>query len=92
MASTWRYIRAASWPCAQRRQVEDPEGSHQLLDSAVVRGVGVVNDPVLERENAHPLTLRHGLINVAEVVLTTVPLLLLREGGVEVVPEIAAEG
>jgi predicted dithiol-disulfide oxidoreductase (DUF899 family) len=76
----------------QRRQVENPEGPHQLLDSAVVGGVGVVHDPVLECERAQPLSLRQGLINVAEVVLGAVSLLLLGEGGTEVVLEVAAEG
>src|SRR5262245_17869424 len=72
---------------AERRQVEDSVGPHQLLDAAAVRGVRVVNDAVLFREGAHSLALRLGLINVAEVVLASVPLLLVRESSAEVVPE-----
>jgi hypothetical protein len=52
----------------------------------------VVHDPVLECEGAHPLSLRQDLVDVAKVVFGTVPLLVLREGGTEVVLEIAAEG
>jgi len=51
----------------------------------------VVHDPVLEREGAHSLSLRQGLVDVAEVVFGTVPLLLVGEGGTEVVLEIAAQ-
>src|SRR5439155_3489298 len=86
-------VRGSFLVTTERRQVEHPVGAHELLDSTVVGGVSVVHDPVLEREGAHPLSLRPGgLVDVAEVVFGTVPLLLLREGGTEVVLEIAAEG
>src|SRR5207248_1624525 len=77
---------------AERRQVEHLVGPHQLLDSTVVGGVGVVNDPVNQREGAHPLPLRLGPVDAAEVVLRTRPLLFLREGGAEVVLEVAPKG
>src|SRR5215213_9594167 len=50
-----------------------------------------MHDPVLEREGAHPLSLRQRMLDVAKVVLRAAPLLLLGEGGAEVVLEIAAE-
>src|SRR5215216_5822688 len=72
------FLVATEW-----RQVQHPVGPHQLLDSAVVGGVGVVHDAVLEREGAHPLSLGRDLVDVAEVVLGPVPLLLLCEGSTE---------
>ena len=51
----------------------------------------MVHDPVLNREGAQPLSLGRGLVDVAEVVVGAAPLLLLREGGPEVVFEIGAE-
>src|SRR5215218_6192263 len=32
----------------ERRHVQEPVGTHQLLDPALIGGVGVVHDPVLE--------------------------------------------
>ena len=40
---------------AERREVEEPVGPHQLLDPPGVGGVGVVDDPVVERRRAHPV-------------------------------------
>src|SRR5919108_544778 len=77
---------------AERRHVEDPERPHELLDPARVGGVGVVDDPVIEREGAQPRRLLPGIVRVAEVMLAAASPLLLGEGGAEVVLEVRAEG
>ena len=51
----------------------------------------MVDDPVHERERAHPRRLLAGIVDVAEVVFGAVALLLVGEGGAEVVLEVAAE-
>jgi hypothetical protein len=51
-----------------------------------------VYDAVLDREVAHSLAPRREPIDRAEVVFGAVPMLLLGEGGTEVILEIAAEG
>src|ERR671936_430291 len=73
---------------AQRRYVQVPQGAHQLLDAARVGRVGVMDHSVLEDEGAHPLSLRRHLVDVLEVVVGSVPVLLLRERRPEVVPQL----
>ena len=51
----------------------------------------MVDSAVLQREDAHALLLRLGLVDMLVVVVGAVSLLLLGEGGSEVVPEVAAE-
>jgi hypothetical protein len=70
---------------ARGGEVEVLIGAHQCLDATGVRGVGVVDDAVLERESAHPLALPDWLVDVLEVVFGAVSLLLLGEGDAEVV-------
>jgi hypothetical protein len=74
---------------APRGEVEEALCPHQGLCAAVVGGVGVVDNAVLKREDAHTLPLRPGLVDVSIVVVGAISLLLLGEGGTEVESEIA---
>src|SRR5918993_1679711 len=76
---------------APRGEVEELVGPHQGLDATGVGGVGMVDSAVLEREDAHTLLLRLGLVGMPEVVVGAVPPLLLGEGDAEVVVEVAPE-
>ena len=48
-------------------QVQVAVGPYQLLDPACVRRVGVVDDPVSEREGAQPRRLLPGIVGVAKL-------------------------
>src|SRR5438874_13619588 len=76
---------------APRSEVEEPVGRLQRFVAAGVGGVGVVDGAVLQREDAHTFLLRLGLVDMLIVVYGAISLLLLGEGGAEVVPETARE-
>src|ERR671935_306150 len=77
---------------APRGEVKETVNPHQGLRATRVGGVRVVDSAVLEREGAHALLLRLGLVDVLVVVVGAVFLLLFGEGGAEVVFEVAAKG
>jgi len=85
-AGVFRVLVAAQWG-----DVEESEGAHQLLDSARVRGVRVVDRSIVHNEDARSLALRLHRVFVSEVVIGAVVLLLVRERRTEVVSEVAAE-
>ena len=72
---------------APRGEVEELVGPHQRFGATGIGGVGVVDSAVLQREDAHALLLRLGLVDMLIVVVGAVSLLFLGEGGSEVVPE-----
>jgi hypothetical protein len=82
---------------ALRRAVEQLPGRIQDIGAAVVAGVGVVDDPVLEREGAQAVQLvapevdLRGVLRCPEVEAAARPPLLLGEDG-EVEVEVASCG